>query len=269
MNYPIWITKAEILYNENKSFTSIGKELNVDRKLISYYLIKKGYKPNHKFKSKTKIIQKSQKTLNEDIFEKIDSEHKAYWLGFLMADGCVSEKNNRIELSLQEKDYKHIIKFKEFMNSDHKVGKKIKDNKYISYRLGFSRKKTKQDLMMHGCIPNKTKDMIFPNIKKEFKRHFIRGYFDADGCITNHKTSTVSFELLGYDNFLNEVARHLNIDGHIYKFNHSDVKRFMIAGKKAISILDYLYKDSTIYLDRKYEKYIDRRLVSTFIEEAR
>lgn len=257
INYPEWINDAEELYKKGFSFSRIGKQLQVDRKQVSYYLQKKGYIPNHKFLPKTKVKQKHQKNINENIFEKIDTEEKAYWLGFLMADGYVSEKTNRIELALQEQDYEHVLKFKEFLESDHNITKKVKDNKYVSYRLAFSNKKIKEDLISHGCIPNKTKQMVFPTtVPKELIRHFIRGYFDADGCITSSKTSGTSFELLGYDDLLNGVLEFFNIEGHIYTFNHSDVKRFMIAGEKARKILDILYKDSTIYLDRKYDKYL-------------
>lgn len=259
MNYQNWINNAEILYKQNISFTEIGKRLNINRKLVSYYLQKKGYIPNHKFMPKEKVIQKTQKYVNENVFEKIDSEEKAYWLGFMYADGCVSEKTNRIELCVQEKDKEHIIKFKTFLKSQHKIGKKIKNNKYISYRLGITREKLKKDLIKQGCIPNKTKVMKFPTknqVPKKFIFPFIRGYFDADGCIRKHNTSNVSLELLGYEDFLKELTKLLNIDGHIYSFNHSDVSRFMIAGKQATEIFNYLYKDATIYLDRKYKKYL-------------
>lgn len=92
MDYPIWINEAEELYKRNKSFTEIGKDLKVNRKLVSFYLKAKGYKPNHKFTPKTKVRQKTQKSINENIFEKVNNSDKAYWLGFLYADGCVYEK---------------------------------------------------------------------------------------------------------------------------------------------------------------------------------
>ena len=45
------------------------------------------------------------------IFEKIDSEEKAYWLGFLEADGCLhsGKGDYRIELGLKEEDYSTLI----------------------------------------------------------------------------------------------------------------------------------------------------------------
>lgn len=263
MDYPSWISEAEALYKEKKSFTKIGSELKVNRKLVSYYLKKLGYESHFKDCIRENVIQKTRKNVNEDAFEVIDNEEKAYWLGFMYADGCVYEQNNRIELSLQEKDYEHIVKFKKFMQSDHIIGKKVKDNTYVSYRIAFNSKKIKTDLITHGCIPNKTRKITFPELDNNLVKHFIRGYLDADGCITNSRTSKTSVEILGCEDFLISLAKHFNIEGHIYRFNHSDIKRFMIAGKKAREILEYLYGDATIYLDRKYEKYLEHCRLET------
>ena len=48
--------------------------------------------------------------VNTCIFETIDTEEKAYWLGFLYADWCVShyKTSKRVELALQEKDLNHL-----------------------------------------------------------------------------------------------------------------------------------------------------------------
>lgn len=255
---PEWIEEAEKLYQQGISFAQIGRQLNVNRKLVSYYLQQKGYSPNHKFQPKIKVKQKTQKAINEDIFEIIDTQEKAYWLGFMYADGSVAEKNNRIELALQEEDYDHIVKFKNFMGSDHQIQTKCKvmnEKTYIGYRLGFNNAKIKTDLIALGCIPNKTKVLEFPKLPNELIRHFIRGYFDADGCITKHRTSGISLEILGTDEFLKGVANHYNIQNHIYRFNHSDIKRFMIAGQGAIAIMEDLYREETICLKRKKEKF--------------
>lgn len=41
-------------------------------------------------------------------FENIDTEEKAYWLGFLYADGYVNANEDKIELCLAEKDFHHL-----------------------------------------------------------------------------------------------------------------------------------------------------------------
>ena len=54
-------------------------------------------------------------------FETIDNEEKAYWLGFLYADGSVGSNESKIELGLAEKDYKQIERFRTFMNINNKI----------------------------------------------------------------------------------------------------------------------------------------------------
>lgn len=259
MEYPKWFDEAEQLFvNEKKCFTEIGRILNVNRKLVSYYLRSKGYTAIYKTHPKTKVVQKHQKALNENIFETIDTYDKAYWLGFLYADGSVSEKINRIELSLKEEDYNHLLKYKAFIGSDHVISKRTKmigDKTYIGYRLSFNSAKMKQDLIKHGCIPNKTKIVTFPKLRHSLIRHFIRGYFDGDGCIRKGSTSKMTIEILGTEPFLKSITDYFNIEGHIYGFKHSDIKRFVIAGPKAQEIMKHLYNRSQTYLDRKYEHY--------------
>lgn len=55
------------------------------------------------------------------IFENIDTEEKAYWLGFLYADGCVGSKESKVELSLAEKDLRHMEKFRSFIGIENKI----------------------------------------------------------------------------------------------------------------------------------------------------
>ena len=255
------LNKAIELRKQGMSYTNIAKELKSSKQTISYYLKENGYGPNEKY-IRYNQNQPNKKSLNEDYFENIDTERKAYWLGFMLADGCVNNSRDRIELSLKEEDYNHLVKFKNDLNSGHKIGKKIKtinDKTYISYRLGFNSKKMKKDLIKHNCVPNKTKVLTFPEIQEDMIPHLIRGYIDGDGCITHHQTSKMSLEILGTFEFLSFIRNYFNLpsDKYIYDFNHSDIKRFIITGQKAYDILTVLYEDSDIYLDRKYKKYME------------
>ena len=260
--FPIWINKAIELRKKGMSYANIAKEIGTDRKKVSFYLKEKGYGPNLKY-VRLKQNQPNKKYVDENIFETIDTEEKAYWLGFLYADGCVNRTSDRIELSLKEDDYKHIWKFKNFLKSEHNIGKKqkvIKNKIFISYRLAITNKKLKYDLINKGCVPNKTKILKFPTedqVPKHLIHHFIRGYIDGDGCITNNQTSKVSLEILGTQNFLEGILKFYNlpINKYIYNFKHSDIKRLVLTGEKAFSIIEKSYKNSIIYLDRTFNLY--------------
>jgi hypothetical protein len=265
IKFPSWIDEAEELYKRGMPYQCIAPLVNADRKTVSYYLRKKGYKSNEKCTRQVdpKKLRK-YKNDNENVFQKIDNEEKAYWLGFLYADGYVSDARAVVELCLKEEDYNHIVKFKKFLKIENeiKIKKRTIGSKiFYGYKLSINSSIMKNDLINLGCTPRKSDELSFPTEQQvpiNLVSHFVRGYFDGDGCITSGNTSKVIVELLGTPDFLyqymNWSCLHHN---KINKFNHTDkIKRVAYAGIYAKIILDKMYKDSTIYLDRKYNKYI-------------
>lgn len=138
----------------------------------------------------------SKYVYNKDYFKIIDSEDKAYWLGFLYADGCINKcyRNKKLqgmhlELTVCEKDKHHLSKFKWCLSSDVPIKKKIvllNKKEYVAYRLCICCTEICQDLIKLKCIPSKTYSIKFPSyeiVPKLYMRDFIRGYFDGDGCI--------------------------------------------------------------------------------------
>lgn len=102
--------------------------------------------------------------------------------------------------------------------------------------------------------------MKFPQIKQELVRHFIRGYFDGDGtlgCYGKHLQPTSS--LVGTKDMLDNISKQLSFNPTIYhhKGHKEETLTMSFASQKAIDFINYIYKDSTIYLDRKYNKYIE------------
>ena len=194
-------------------------------------------------------------------FEKIDTEEKAYWLGFLYADGSVGSKEDKIELGLAEKDLKHIEKFKTFMNINNKISYREKTK---SYRMSFRSAKCKQDLINKGCIPKKSLILDFPNenqVPKHLIRHFIRGYFDGDGWFTNTE-SCFQIGIIGTENFINGFLNSIentNKDNKIFDVHRKNgAKRYVFgAYDDVLNFLNWIYKDSNIYLERKYNSYLD------------
>lgn len=241
--------EAEILYlTNNYSLTKLSIIFKFSRQLFSKYLKKQGY-----------VIENNQNKclLNEHVFDSIDSEEKAYWLGFMFADGYVSKDNNRIELSLKLSDYSHLKKFKNFLQWKNN----IKTDSFRC-RIYFANSRIKKMLIHYGCVPQKSLKLNFIKnsyIEKNLLRHFIRGYFDGDGCICIQKIKIYScIEFIGTEFFLKELLN--NTDWKKNKLQqdkrHSPViKKLRYSGKTVLSILHYLYKDSNIYLDRKYSKY--------------
>ena len=201
-------------------------------------------------------------------FEVIDTEEKAYWLGFIYADGCISNDNKQqliIELCKQDK-----IVLEKFIGSIN-GNNQIYENKH-SCRLTICQKAFTNNLLDKGVFPKKSLLLKFPNtniIPKQLIRHFIRGYFDGDGSIScnqyYNKTQdnyyyVSEFNILGTISFVESLSEFL--PSSKYKIKHetrqTNVYKYRVYNRvDIIKIFHYLYDDSNIYLERKYDKFID------------
>lgn len=139
------------LLNQGKTLTQIGKYFNVSTSSLSKLLHKNNYKID-------------RRSFNENVFDCIDTEEKAYWLGFIYADGNISNYSNKkpryaFEISLKGEDKEHLIKFNKFMEfNGNNVKKKIiklNGKEYISYRWVVNNKHLWETLNSHGCVPKK------------------------------------------------------------------------------------------------------------------
>ena len=215
-------------------------------------------------------------TFNEDYFEKIDTEEKAYWLGFFYADGCVRirVKSSESKLKLAIKDLSHLEKFKKCLNGDNKIMIYEK----MAY-LSLNTRKFANHLINQGCMSRKTFTIKFPYfLNDELFRHFIRGYFDGDGSISASQRRNYSGEVYltkknnmlnfvsGSDSMLTSLASILSEKcktkpRKIYKYNgnkYGYICWWMIDDIE--SIYHYFYDNSSICLERKketFEKIID------------
>ena len=199
-------------------------------------------------------------SMNEDYFENINSERKAYWLGMLVADGCVQDAGNRYCMSLLLKgEDGYIVKaFRDDLESE--VG--IYIDSYGRHSIKVWSKKLFMDLCNLGISPRKTGKEVFPNIPKELEHHFVRGFFDGDGTIftranrARHK-GTVGFCCQNEDFILSlidriEKACGFRLSYHPHKNNVFECKTE--AEMKCLSIIEYMYKDATIAMLRKYNR---------------
>ena len=129
-------------------------------------------------------------TINENIFENIDTPDKAYWLGVMYADGYISKAQytNKFGISVAEKDKEWLEKFKEFLGYNGEISQYLTGKTAyvpgLSYvRLLIGNNKIVQDLEKFGVVEHKTKQInSLPDIK--FLDDFIRGYIDGDGALT-------------------------------------------------------------------------------------
>ena len=260
--------KKEIISQYNiKTSVELAKEYNVSRGQIT------------KLWYDNDLIGKDKHTYPFDYkyFERIDSDDKAYFLGFLAADGNVFQRENKksqaiIRLSLQKNDRTILEMFKFYINSDKPLHISTRQCSYISYiySLELVSSKMALDLEKYNIKPNKTYDYEIVDLGKKYMSHFFRGYFDGDGCITCknnafHTPSQYNISIAGFEHNLLQMQNYLsekeNIQSVIIldnreekhnKFNMPFGNLVFTNINEKYKFLEYIYQNKQdIYLPRK------------------
>ena len=188
-------------------------------------------------------------------FQHIDTEEKAYHLGYLMADGNVSIYNGQycLKLVCKIEDREIIDKFLHAIQSQNKVYIYTADNKeYL--RVSLSSVQAVKDLIKLGVIPRKSGFECIPNIHPDLIRHFVRGFFDGDGIVSIGKSGCRS-GFIAPKKMCHDILTLIGINSTITPCDTKVDKSYFVLGKKKTKILfDYLYTDCNIYLQRKRNK---------------
>lgn len=251
----------ELHFNQNWKLSQIGKKFKTDQSTIKAFLVRKGYN-----------AISTRKTFDINYFEVIDTKDKAYFLGLLYADGNVYKNISGFKISLQECDSYILDTFRKYLKTDKslyfKNKQKYRSNWKNAYELEIRGGKIAQDLSDKGCGAQKTFNLKFPTsnqVPDHLIHHFVRGYFDGDGCISfldkslnkPRITFCATYDFgLGLKNLL---LKELNYNTSFYKAeNIYDVRTG--SQEKCIKILDWLYQDSDgLRLERKYQRYLQAK----------
>jgi hypothetical protein len=237
------------LYENGFKILEISKKFKSQPEKISCLLKENGIRVS------SKNCYRLPYSLNHSYFENIDTEEKAYFLGFLFADGGVAENSNRISLNIN--DIEILYKFADALKLTKGFYKNPSHKKAIT--INFSSIKMKNDLISLGCVPKKSLILKFPNsnqVPDNLIRHFIRGYFDGDGHIYV-KNNIFQFGIMSSKLFCEELKLHFEKKGFIFHWDSpcSKASRIRCCSKKTIiNLRNYLYDNAGIFLLRKYNK---------------
>lgn len=253
--------KTVELYNKGYKTTQIADFLKISVSSIHYYLKKNGLKTPENGET----IRKFNHFIS--IFEKIDTEEKAYWLGFLYADGYNCASHRYIRLTLSTKDENHLIKFRDFIGGRKEIKNIFSTN---SVYLSIYSSKICNDLINLGCFQNKTFILKFPTedqVPSHLIHHFIRGYFDGDGSVftsneKHHRSNKIEpiihCRIMSTKDFLTKMIEILNIGNNKCIKQIDNVHEYQIKRKiRCEKLYDYLYKDATVFLERKKKIFDD------------
>lgn len=252
--------------DKKESSLKIAKDIGVSTSTVRNTLIKNGIDRRGNSESKRTY------NINEDYFNSVNTPEKAYYLGFVYGDGCNSPHINTFGIVCQVKDREHLQLLSSLICPD-KVIKNVggkRSGKYVVMKI--YNKTISEDLEKLGAIRNKTYTLKFPYFLEEsLYRHFIRGVFDSDGCMSHYKIKShgkydctlCELTICGtrdiaqsintlFSKTLDIPIRKLKLDKRVYN-NFATYKN--THPQQILKIYEYLYKDADIYLNRKKAKF--------------
>ncbi len=203
-------------------------------------------------------------SLNEAAFDDPESnEEAAYWIGFLMADGCVSAARKgkgqaEIILALSACDEDHIEKFKRFIGASQKTthGQVLRGNPWA--RISVSSDRLARQLAKFGVVPRKSLTAKCVGLERD--RHFWRGAVDGDGCLGWQKQKRGDplpfLELVGSHDLVSQFsdfAKKFSLKTNSSVRKNRNIWRFVVAGRHALPITQELYRDCLVSLPRKHK----------------
>lgn len=242
-------------YKQSGSILDAAKNNNVTYEQARITLRKNGFVSNKK-----KPIKSN--TLDKQYFYSIDREDKAYFLGLLKADGYLDKSRNRLALRLNIDDQEILKRFCDSVKLPIErinILKSTHSDKYFSAnRKDSAEVAITNEEFVRPIMELKTNE-ILKLIPKELSYHFIRGYFDGDGCISykNIKKGIFQLTIMGSPNdahMLNYIKEYFNIN--IYYDKRSNLP--YLKSDKQNLILEFrekCYKDCYVYLARKKAKF--------------
>lgn len=197
---------------------------------------------------------------NENFFENIDCELKAYLLGFIAGDGCIKKDGLNLENHVSDIEVLKLFKDNISPNSPfHKHHDPVRGVNTICLKIHSV--KIVKDLLKHLKLKTygKKSDKIqLPDLPDDLMWCFIRGLFDSDGSVPSPlfskrtaPISSISSTSLKMREDIINLCNKLSI-----KFYHDNNAQVIFTGKNALLFLDKIYNNSTYYLSRKYNNWI-------------
>lgn len=257
-------------YTNGKTYSQLETKYNIERECVANTLVRCGVE-------RRDPVGVRQHKVNDDFFEVIDTEEKAYWLGFLTTDGWITKGNtyrpNTVGIHLANKDKDHLEKFKKAIDSDYEIHVNKSNNNSVYYSVVSE--KMVADLAQYGVVICKTGRCYFPEglISQELVRHYWRGCVDGDGCLSALVTEDKFLDRTDFCgdyclvNAFKQYCSINNINGYFSR-DHRVKTNFWIYETwdiDASKLNDLLYQNCNIVLNRKLIRY-QNLLQSVFIK---
>lgn len=261
------IKQTHLQHLQGKSIVELSKLIGLTRHNLRKRFITLGL-PYQRLHERSTTVHR--------FFDKIDSEIKAYLLGFIAGDGGITNngRHRNIAVGVQERDRCIVDWIREYISPNLKILilKPLTLNRQPVAKIQVSSRHIIEDLRRHGLIERKSFNaFILKEIPEEMKRHVFRGFVDADGCVYRNANGKVIVNavctsevfLKQLKEWLKEAGIHSTISKRISRlrsdcFGTKDLFKIGVWSKKDVKLVEeYMYRDSKFYFKRKRLKFFD------------
>lgn len=197
--------------------------------------------------------------IDDTLMDTIDTQEKAYWLGFFFADAYNNEKLGRVVIELAEKDRSHLTKCANFFGNPRTPFLQNKNHgKYVAYRLELNSRHLSRALTHLGCGQRKSFTIKFPILEKNLLPHFVRGYFDGDGSIYVRQDQLYA-EMVSTNEMLlsmQKIFADIEVSSQIRnppRYLNNTFVLYTGGSRQVTKLCHWMYGTAEVLLERKYK----------------
>lgn len=208
-------------------------------------------------------MAKNKYNYNLDLFN-IDTEHKAYILGFIVADGTISKTKSNHSVTFYQKE-RRILDDIQLVTDGY-----VSENNRGQFVLRLNSKKLYENAELVGLRRNKSHNginvpLMKSKIPNDLQVHFFRGLIDGDGCITLTSAPSYEFQpcvhLVSTDKQLIQwfkeyfsLSQSISERQRDTNFKSNEIMYSITVRSNARTILDQMYTNSNIFINRKKKR---------------
>ena len=210
--------------------------------------------------------------IDHTFFGTINTEQKAYWLGFIYADGYIQRpatNSYRVGIAIKDTDIDQLERFKSDTNATYPIHHYVANSygeeaPYV--RIIISSDQMFHDLQTKGAVERKSLVLTFPGtniVPQHLTHHFIRGYFDGDGSFAKSGDGFYTHKVCGTQEFLTKMCDQIGHPGaSLYQRRKNGRNNWAtsIGGRRQVlAIAEWMYRDATVFMPRKHKRYLQMK----------
>lgn len=245
--YELFAKQWATLYLSGEPLSDIATKYDVSNQTVLNYLVEDGIE--------TRDYSESGRVypIDDSFFHVIDTDEKAYWLGWFFASGGIGVQSTSefVELIVRAEDLDRLDAFSEAVQTRRPYDS-IRDG--AVYRLRIKNPNLYEQLKGHGLTPHKAHTLLFPeHLPFERKRPFLLGY--VEGKSTVHSDT---FTMSGTPPFLSAAQRLLKESAGLDATLSTDSKRLYLNQTSIISsFVEWLYRDMLTFSVSRREQLLN------------